>query len=130
MTVTVEPPHLDTPDAGVIEDARARQRRHRRAAGVMVFAGGAAVALLLEFAGGGRGSQSSHSAPPRKRLQHEDLTCLRSHCHSRRQPRRRHRPAQRGRQRHTSSSNHLARRQRAHHQDLQLALTGQPRRNG
>ena len=57
MTVTVEPPQRETPDAGVIEEARARQRRHRGLAG----AAAAAVmiaAVVLASGGGGDGGRS------------------------------------------------------------------------
>jgi hypothetical protein len=44
-----------TPDGGVIEDARARERRHRRAAGVLVAAALVAGALIAGISGGGGG---------------------------------------------------------------------------
>jgi len=62
-TPNVQPPALATPDAGVIEDARARQRRHRMG-GVALVA--LAVAALLGYfvAGGGDGAVggSAHAA--------------------------------------------------------------------
>jgi hypothetical protein len=69
MTVTVElPPPAQTPDAGVIEEARARQRRHRGVFGVAAAAAGAIVALLAGFAGGGGGSHPDSDAVPAGRL--------------------------------------------------------------
>lgn len=59
MSLTVERAPVEEPDAGVIEEARARQRRHRGAAGAASIAGVAITALLLGFAGGGG---SSHGA--------------------------------------------------------------------
>jgi hypothetical protein len=56
MSVVVEPPLTETPDAGVIEEARARQRRHRGLAAAGVIAACVGAALLLGFAGGGGGS--------------------------------------------------------------------------
>ncbi len=47
---------METPDAGVIEEARARQRRHRGAAAAATIAAGAIAAILLAFADGGGGS--------------------------------------------------------------------------
>ena len=45
-------------DAGVIEDARARQRRHRRVGATVAIAAAIAAGLILGFAGGGaNGSQ-------------------------------------------------------------------------
>jgi hypothetical protein len=65
MTITVERPRVETPDAGVIEEARARQRRHR---GATVAATVAAIAaILLAFAGGGGGSQPGSASVPRGR---------------------------------------------------------------
>jgi hypothetical protein len=63
MTVTVEPPPLETPDAGVIEEARARQRRHRAFAGATTAAL-AIAALLFAFLGGGDGGGSHRAAAP------------------------------------------------------------------
>jgi hypothetical protein len=62
MRTAVEPPPLEapgageTPDAGVIEEARARQHRHRGVGAAAVVAVGAIAAILLAFAGGGGGS--------------------------------------------------------------------------
>lgn len=55
MTVTVEPPPVQAPDAGVIEEARARQRRYRGMAGAAMAAAAVIAALLFGFAGGGGG---------------------------------------------------------------------------
>jgi hypothetical protein len=66
MTLTVERPVVETPDAGVIEEARARQRRHRGAAGAALLAAGAIAAILLATTGGRGGSHArsaSASAP-------------------------------------------------------------------
>ena len=63
MTVTVERPPIEAPsagempDAGVIEEARARQHRHRGVAGAAVVAAGAIAAILFAFTGGGGGSR-------------------------------------------------------------------------
>jgi hypothetical protein len=68
MSVTVEPPPTQTPDAGVIEEARARQRRHRGVAAAGVIAAGATAALLFGFAGGGGGSHTGSASLPAGRL--------------------------------------------------------------
>lgn len=52
MTATLQPPPAETPDAGVIEEARARQRAHRRAAGAAVTVLAVAVILLVSIGGG------------------------------------------------------------------------------
>src|SRR5665213_1883430 len=68
MTVTLEPALGETHEAGVIEEARTRQRRHRGgvAAATVVAA---AIALLLALAGGAGkprlGSPSAHPERPR-----------------------------------------------------------------
>jgi hypothetical protein len=65
MTITIKPPPLATPDAGVIEEARARQRRHRGVAAAATVAAASIAAILLGFAGGGEGSRpASGSVPP------------------------------------------------------------------
>jgi len=61
MTIVQTPPSPpSTPDpdidAGVIEDARKRQRRHRRIAGLLIAAAVAAGALIVGFGGGGGAS--------------------------------------------------------------------------
>jgi hypothetical protein len=48
-------------DAGVIEDARARQHRHRRVGATVAIAAAIATGLILGFAGGGNGSQGDGS---------------------------------------------------------------------
>jgi hypothetical protein len=68
MSVAVKPPPTDTPDAGVIEEARARQRRHRSLAAAGAIAAGVAAGLLLGFAGGGRGAHPRSAAVPAGRL--------------------------------------------------------------
>lgn len=50
MTLSTEPPPLEALDAGVIEEARARQRRHRRLFGVVVAA---LVAGIITYQAGG-----------------------------------------------------------------------------
>src|SRR5271154_2383669 len=65
MTVTVDPPPAERPDAGVIEEARARQRRHRGVAAAVLAA--AAIAILLGFAGGGGSRTRSAPIPARHR---------------------------------------------------------------
>lgn len=57
MRATVEPRPVDTPDAGVIEEARARQRRHRGVIAATTLAVAAVVAAVLGFASGGGGSR-------------------------------------------------------------------------
>jgi hypothetical protein len=63
MTITAEPPPIEapgsgeTPDAGVIEEARARQHRHRGVAGAAVVAAGTIAAIVFAFTGGGGGSR-------------------------------------------------------------------------
>jgi hypothetical protein len=59
MAVTAEPPSADAPDAGVIEDARERQRRHRKVAAVIV----AAALVVAAVAYGASGSGGGHSGP-------------------------------------------------------------------
>ncbi|MGH3827499.1 MAG: hypothetical protein ACRDQX_10055 [Pseudonocardiaceae bacterium] len=50
------------PDAGVIEDARARQRRWRRITGLLVSAAAVVIVLMLAFSGGrGHGGRGSHA---------------------------------------------------------------------
>lgn len=53
MSATVKPPSQQTPEAGVIEEARARQRRHWIIAGAGASAAGVTLGLLLAFSGGG-----------------------------------------------------------------------------
>ena len=60
-TPTLPRPPAGDVDAGVIEDARARQRRHRAAA-VLVLAALGVVGLLLGASGGGHGGGSSGHA--------------------------------------------------------------------
>lgn len=64
-----EPPSVEAADAGVIEEARARQRSHRRIGAVLVAAALVAGALIAGIAGGGGGAgrhaggQTSGPAP-------------------------------------------------------------------
>lgn len=67
-TVSPEPLLDDSREAGVIEDARARQQRHRRA-GAVLFLAIALTALIYLNAGGGGGSGGdrppvSHAGAP------------------------------------------------------------------
>jgi hypothetical protein len=64
MTVTVERPPVESPDAGVIEEARARQRRHRGMVAAAAIAAAAIAATLLGFAGGGGGSHAGSASLP------------------------------------------------------------------
>ena len=68
MSLTVRRAPEKPPDAGVIEEARARQRRHRGLAVAGVIAAGVIAALLLGFAGGGRESGPGRGALPAGRL--------------------------------------------------------------
>jgi hypothetical protein len=77
VTLTIEPPPLERepvelaslefPDAGVIEEARARQRRHRRGAGGAFVAAVALAAILLGFAGGHGGSHPGSASAQARR---------------------------------------------------------------
>jgi hypothetical protein len=70
MRTTVERPPIEVPDAGempgegetpedgVIEEARARQHRHRGLAAAAMVAAGVIAAILFAFTGGGGGSRS------------------------------------------------------------------------
>jgi len=66
MVVQPPPSPLSTPDpdidAGVIEDARKRQRRHRGIAGLLIAAAVAAGALIVGFVGGGGASGAGRHA--------------------------------------------------------------------
>jgi len=65
MTATIEQPPLETPDAGVIEEARARQRRHRSfAGGATVIAAFAIAGLLFAFTGGDGGAHGAGAPAP------------------------------------------------------------------
>jgi hypothetical protein len=64
MTITVEPPSIETPEDGVIEEARVRQRRHRGAAAAVTMVAVVVLALLLGFAGGGGGSHPGSASVP------------------------------------------------------------------
>jgi hypothetical protein len=59
VTLTVERPLIATPDAGVIEEARARQRRHRGIAGAALLAALALAGILVVVSGGGGRSNPS-----------------------------------------------------------------------
>jgi len=64
MTTTAQQPEPQTPDAGVIEEARARQRRHRGVAGATTVIALAVAGLLFAFAGGGGGSHPAGAPTP------------------------------------------------------------------
>jgi hypothetical protein len=64
MTLTVERPAVATPDAGVIEEARARQRRHRGMAGAALLVAAAVAGILLGTTGGGGGSHPRSASVP------------------------------------------------------------------
>ncbi len=64
MSATQTPPHPpeidNSVDAGVIEDARARQGRNRRAGAVVALLAAITAGLLLAFGGGGGRSGGGH----------------------------------------------------------------------
>jgi len=81
MSVTVTPPPKAHPDAGVIEEARARQRRHRAIAATGALAAGAVAALLLGFAGGGgRGTHRGRASAPARGLPSKTLRSSSAAC--------------------------------------------------
>jgi len=53
MSVTAAPPPLKDLDAGVIEEARVRERRHRRVAATVVVVAAAAAVVVLAASNGG-----------------------------------------------------------------------------
>jgi hypothetical protein len=64
MSVTVNPPMVESPEDGVIDDARARQRRHRGTAGVAAALVAAAVVAAVIGFGAGRAGPSQHGGGP------------------------------------------------------------------
>ena len=63
MTLTVEPPPVDAPDAGVIEEARQRQHHHRvRAAALVSLAAIAGVSYLAGGRSGGHVPRTTANA--------------------------------------------------------------------
>jgi hypothetical protein len=66
MTVTVEPPPVEAPEAGVIKEARTRQRRHRAVAAALLAAA-AAGGILLGTTGGGGGPRPTSASVPEGR---------------------------------------------------------------
>ena len=79
MTLTERPP-VEALDAGVIEDARARQRRHRGIAATVTVAAAGIAALVLGFADGG-GSRAApgsvhHGRPAPKSSQATLTACV------------------------------------------------------
>ncbi|HEX4035770.1 MAG TPA: hypothetical protein VHX66_15100 [Solirubrobacteraceae bacterium] len=79
MSVTTDPPVHDSldPEAGVIEEGRARQRRHRSAGGVAVLAAAIATTLLVSggLGGGGAPQPTQPTAgPPASHGQRTALT--------------------------------------------------------
>ena len=65
MTATLQPPRPDTPDAGVIEEARARQRRQRAYGAATAIAVPGIAMLVLVFADGGGTNAARRSNPGR-----------------------------------------------------------------
>jgi hypothetical protein len=90
MTTTVEQPAVEslgaeTPDAGVIEEARLRQRRQRGMAGVTIVVAGAFAAILLGGGGGGGGSRSVNhllrpSSPASGAARSSSASCVFTHA--------------------------------------------------
>jgi len=80
MTTSLEPPPQQTPESGVIEEARARQRRHRRLGTAVALGGGTIGAILFAFAGGGgshpTGSTAPARRPPAKTARLSETSCL------------------------------------------------------
>src|ERR1700674_1527826 len=67
MTLTADPPPRDRldVDAGVIEEARARQHRQRTLAASAITAGIVAIVLAVAWGGGnGAGSRQAPGSPP------------------------------------------------------------------
>ena len=62
MTISVEPPPVEDLDAGVIDDALARQRRHRAAGAAIVLVAAAVVGIVVGFSGGG--GRAAHASRP------------------------------------------------------------------
>jgi hypothetical protein len=60
----VEPPPLEDLDAGVIEEARARERRHRGLAGAALVVAAIAALVATSLGGGGSGNQASRGLAP------------------------------------------------------------------
>ena len=64
MTVTTEPP-VEAPDAGVIDDARARERRHRAVGAAATLSAVGVFVLAFGIAsGGGQAGASHHTSAP------------------------------------------------------------------
>jgi len=59
---TTEPSPATSPDAGVIEEARSRQRRHRRVGACVVLAVASAVVIGFVSGGGGKGNAPGGAA--------------------------------------------------------------------
>lgn len=70
MTLTVERPPVGTPEDGVIEEARARQRRHRAVTGALIVVAAVAVILSGTTGGGGGSHLRSASSPARPSATH------------------------------------------------------------
>jgi hypothetical protein len=62
--VPERPGHAPDPDAGVIEEARARQRRQRRIGGAVVVVAAAVLAVVVAAGGGGGSSLTGSAAQP------------------------------------------------------------------
>lgn len=82
MTVTVEAPPAGEPDAGVIEEARARQRRHRGMAAVAMLAATAVAVLLVGQGGGGGGSHPRSAAADAGRVPSKNARAAPASCAS------------------------------------------------
>jgi hypothetical protein len=78
MTVALKSPPIESPDAGVIEEARRRQRRGRSAG--VIAAASAVAALVVSLGGGGSGPHARGASGVSRRLpagvrQHEQASC-------------------------------------------------------
>ena len=65
MTLTTEPPCVDVPDAGVIEEARTRQRRQRYGVSGALVAIIVGLVAYAAVGGGGAGRAPFSAASPR-----------------------------------------------------------------
>jgi len=78
LIATPPRPHVLDVDAGVIEDARARQRRHRGVAGAATVLAAAIAAVVLGLvSGGGRGGPAgAHSSRPQPAAPISTAACI------------------------------------------------------
>jgi hypothetical protein len=65
MTLLTERPRAEDPDAGVIEEARARQRRQRGIAGAAIILAAGIAAIVVVAGGGGSHSTQGSTRPAR-----------------------------------------------------------------